>query len=77
LQPFVNCCRCFFDLARLVGVFDSQNEPSAVMPRKEPVEERRSRAADVEIASRRGGETDADVRIHVSANLAMNCSGGL
>jgi hypothetical protein len=76
-QSIVNCGRRFFDMARSVGVFNAQNEFAAVMPRKEPVEERRSRAADVEIASRRGGETDADVRIHVSANLAMNCSGGL
>src|SRR6266508_5380795 len=62
LQPFVNCGRRFFDMARLVGVFDSQNELSAVMPRKEPVKKRRSRAAEVEIAGGRGGETDADFR---------------
>ena len=79
-EPFksiVNRSYRFFDMARPVGVFNAQNEFAAVMPRKEPVEERCSRAADVEIASRRGGETDADIRIHVGANLAMNCSGGL
>ena len=71
-QSIVNCGRRFFDMARSVGVFDAQNEFAAVMPRKEPVEERRSRAADVEIASRRGGETDADVRIHCRIRLATD-----
>jgi hypothetical protein len=53
-------------MARLVRVFNAQDELASVMPRKEPVEKRRSRAADVKIAGRRGGETNADVRIHVA-----------
>jgi len=64
-------------MARPVGVFNAQNEFAAVMPRKEPVEKRRARAADVEIASRRVSETDADFSLQLSANVAMNCSGGL
>src|SRR5437870_4808353 len=34
------------------------------MPRKQPVEKRSSRTADVQIARRRGGETNADARSH-------------
>ena len=34
------------------------------MPREKPVKQRRARAADVEIASRRGGKADADLGIH-------------
>src|SRR4029453_4409410 len=49
-----------------IGVFNSQNKFPAVMPRKQPVEKRRARPANMQIAGRRGGEADADVRTHCS-----------
>ena len=52
LQALVNRRHRLLDVASFVSVFDAQNKFAAVMPRKEPVEERRSRAADVEIAGR-------------------------
>src|SRR5439155_19117696 len=63
-QPFVNRRHCFLSVSFAVSVFDAQDEFPAVMPRKQPVEKRSSRTADVEIPSRRGGETNADVRSH-------------
>ena len=42
-----------------VGVFDAQHEHAAVAPGEEPVEERGARAADVQVAGRRGSEADA------------------
>ena len=42
-----------------VGVFDAEDERAAVPAGVEPVEQRRARAADVEIAGRRRRETDA------------------
>ena len=42
-----------------VRVFDAKNERPAVAPREQPVEQRRARAADVEIASGRRGEANA------------------
>ena len=46
--------------ARLVGVLDAQEELAAVMPREQPVEERRPRPADMQKAGGRGGETGDD-----------------
>src|SRR5438445_1900112 len=46
-QTFVNCRRCFFDLARFIGVFYSENEFAAVMSGKKPVEKRGPRAPNV------------------------------
>jgi hypothetical protein len=43
-----------------IGIFDAQDEGPAVAPREQRVEERRSGAAHVEVASWRRGETDAD-----------------
>ena len=43
-----------------IGVLDAQDEDAAVPPREEPVEQRRARAADVEIAGGRGCEADSD-----------------
>src|SRR5207245_7778957 len=43
-----------------VGVFDAKDEHAAVAAREEPVEERRSRAADVQVAGWRGSQTNAD-----------------
>ena len=43
-----------------VGVLDAQHERAAVPPRVQPVEERRPRAADVQVAGRRRSEADAD-----------------
>ena len=47
-----------------VGVFDAQDERAAVPPRVEPVEERRARAADVQIAGGRGRKTNAWDHVH-------------
>src|SRR5439155_7275839 len=43
-----------------VGVFDTEDERAAMPAREEPVEERGARAADVQIAGWRGGESYAD-----------------
>src|SRR2546430_11525365 len=40
---------------------DLDDECTSVMPREEPVEDRRARAADVEMAGGRRSEADADV----------------
>src|SRR6266566_4434893 len=67
-ETFVNCSRCFFDLACFIGVFDAENEFAAVMAREEPVKKCRPRPADVEIAGGRRGETDANFGIHMKIN---------
>ena len=41
-----------------IGIFDAKNEGAAVPPREQPVEERRARAADVQIAGRRRRESN-------------------
>jgi hypothetical protein len=66
-QSFVNRSGGFLGIARFIGIFDTQNEFAAVMSGKKPVEKRGARAADMEIASRRGGETGADSGIHAAA----------
>ena len=43
-----------------VGVFDAEHERAAVPAGEQPVEERRARAADVEIAGGRRRKTNAD-----------------
>ena len=45
-----------------VGVLDSQDEHAAGPPGEQPVEERRPRAADVQISGGRRGESNADQR---------------
>ena len=47
-------------VARLVGVFDAQNEHAIRVARVEPVEQRRAEASDVRDAGGAGGEADAD-----------------
>ena len=47
-----------------VGVLDAQHERAAMPPREQPVEERRARAADVQVAGRRRCEPDA--RAHLT-----------
>ena len=42
-----------------VGVLDAQHERAAMPPREQPVEERRARAADVEVAGRGRRKADA------------------
>src|SRR5262249_60483983 len=49
---------------RAVGVLDAQDERPAVMPRVEPVEERRARAADVEVTRGAGREAYANLAWH-------------
>ena len=64
LQSFVNRCHRFLGVSFDVGVFDAQHEFTAVMPRKQPVEQRGARPSNVQVASRRGSETNADFRSH-------------
>src|SRR5207244_4115269 len=63
-QSFINRRGGFFGIARSIGVLDAQNEFAVVMSREEPIEKGRTGAADVEIASGRGGKTDADSGSH-------------
>jgi hypothetical protein len=60
LQSFINRSGRFLGIARFVGILDAQNQFAAVMSGKEPIKQRRPRAADVEITGRRRRETDAD-----------------
>src|SRR5205823_10137017 len=64
LQPFVNRRHRFLGVARPVGVLDAQNEFAAMMSCEQPIKKRRSRAANMEITSRRRSETDTDFGIH-------------
>src|SRR5260370_17420644 len=43
-----------------VGVFDAKYERTVLLPRKKPVEERRSNIPDVELPGGRGSKTDAN-----------------
>src|SRR5205814_2036691 len=63
-QSFINRGGCFFGIARSISVLDAQNEFAVVVSREEPIEKGRTCAADVEIASGRGGKTDADFGSH-------------
>src|SRR2546429_1665211 len=63
-QSFINRGGGFFSIARSIGVLDAQNEFAVVMSREEPIEKGGARAADVEIASGRRGEADADFGSH-------------
>ena len=47
-----------------IGVLDAQHERAAMLAGEEPVEVRRARPADVEIAGRAGREAHADGMIH-------------
>src|SRR5207253_9126030 len=46
--------------ARLIRVLDADQERAAVMLREQPVEDRRARTADVQMAGGRWGEADPD-----------------
>jgi hypothetical protein len=50
----------FLGIARGIGVLDAQHERAAGVPGVEPVEQRRARAADVQVARGTGGEANAD-----------------
>src|SRR5437773_12510609 len=63
-QSFIDRGSGFFGIARSIGVLDAQNEFAVVMSREEPIEKSGARAADVEIASGRRGEADADFGSH-------------
>ena len=56
--------------ALAVGVLDAQDERAAVVARQQPVEQRRARVADVQVAGRARGEADAHLPI-------LSCSGRL
>jgi len=59
LESIEDGSRALFGAARSVGVLDAKQELAAVVFHEEPVEERRARTADMEIAGWRGGETKA------------------
>lgn len=50
----------FLGRAFEVGIFDTQDELALVLAREGPVEQRRARAADMQISGRAGGEAGAD-----------------
>ena len=50
--------------SRPVRVFDPQQKPAAIAPRKEPVEQRRAGAANMQKAGRRRGKTGHNRRRH-------------
>ena len=56
-------CR-FFGIAGFVGILDPQDKFAAVMSRKQPVEECRARAADVQVTGRRWRKANANFGIH-------------
>ena len=60
-------------IARGVGVLDAEDERAAGVAGVKPVEERGARAADVEVAGRRWGESDA--WFHRSILPQMNTDG--
>ena len=53
-----NRLQCLLDIAPGVGVVDAQNETAAVVAREQPVEQRRTSPAYVEVAGGGGGKTD-------------------
>ena len=59
-----------FDITLLVGVLDAQDELTAVVPRQQPVVERRADVADVRLAGGRGGVAGADGAIGHAAIVA-------
>ena len=56
LETLKDRARAFVGAPRLVGVFDPEEELATEFLRVEPVIECRARAADVEVAGRRGGK---------------------
>jgi len=56
-----------------VGVFDAQPKCAAVMPREEPVEERRTGAADMKKPGRGGCETDDDAHFSLTDASGSRC----
>ena len=61
LESFEDGARAFIGAARLVRVFDAQQELSAVLLDEQPVEERGAGAADVEESGGGRGESEAVV----------------
>src|SRR5688572_14584564 len=59
LESLENGPRAFLCAARTIGVLDAEQELAPVTTDVEPVEERGSRATDVEIASRRRCKTES------------------
>ena len=59
-QPLVDGSSRFLRVPRLVGVFDSKNKRAPVMPGKKPVEQGRSRSANMQITRRRRRKTNAN-----------------
>src|SRR6516225_3294087 len=60
IEPLDDCGYCVGGRPRPVGVLDTQPKDAAVMPRKEPIEQRGPSAADMQKACGRGGKTDDD-----------------
>jgi hypothetical protein len=66
-QSVVDHLHCFGSIARCIGILDAQDELAAGMAGEEPIEESRPRAADVQVASGRRSESDADRSGHGAA----------
>lgn len=60
VQAVEDSLACFVGVSCFVGVFDAEDEGAAVFSCEEPVEERGSRAADVEVAGGRWCEAGAN-----------------
>src|SRR5258705_50722 len=58
-QTVENALQHFRRGALGIRILDSENEDTTVTTRKQPVEQRGTGAADVQVAGRRGSETDA------------------
>ena len=60
MQPVENRLQRLLHVPLLVGVVDPQNELPAVLPGKEPIEQRSAYAANVQISGRAGSEAGAN-----------------
>src|SRR6266542_375464 len=58
LEPLEYCTSACFSAPRLVRILDAEEKLTAIPPRIEPVEERGTSAADVQIASRGGSKAE-------------------
>src|SRR5437868_13894872 len=69
-EPFIDRSCRFLGVARLVRVFNTKDKGAAVMSRKEPIEKRRARSSDVQVAGGRRCEANTDWGTHFSVILS-------
>ena len=75
-QPLQDRLRRFGRGTRAVGILDPQQEPAAPRACVEPVEQRGARAADMQIAGRRGRKARDDLRAALGALGRCGLAGG-